>query len=42
MFPAPLMSAMQELGAFLSRETAAANGQLTDLPAHPNGAPASV
>jgi hypothetical protein len=30
-FPAPLMSTIQELGAFLSRETAAS----TDMPATP-------
>jgi regulator of protease activity HflC (stomatin/prohibitin superfamily) len=35
-FPAPLMSTIQELGAFLSREKAAIGG----LPAAPNGMPA--
>jgi regulator of protease activity HflC (stomatin/prohibitin superfamily) len=53
MFPAPLMSTIQELGAFMARETAAAKQEgpaspglpartegATDLPLHPNGAPA--
>jgi regulator of protease activity HflC (stomatin/prohibitin superfamily) len=37
-FPAPLMSTIGELGAFLARETAAAGEQVPA--AHPNGAPA--
>ena len=46
-FPAPLMSTIQELGAFLSRERAAAGEQLaaeasTSSEIHPNGAPAPV
>jgi regulator of protease activity HflC (stomatin/prohibitin superfamily) len=36
-FPAPLMSTIQELGAFLARETAASGAALPA--AHPNGAP---
>jgi SPFH domain / Band 7 family len=47
MFPAPLMSTIQELGAFLSRETAAAAEHTPVVAgppahvsaAHPNGAP---
>jgi hypothetical protein len=44
-FPAPLMSTIQELGAFLSRESAAAGKQLpaaagTTQDVHPNRAPA--
>ena len=39
-FPAPLMSTIGELGAFLARETAAAGEQVPA--AHPNGAPAPV
>jgi regulator of protease activity HflC (stomatin/prohibitin superfamily) len=43
-FPAPLMSTIQELGAFLSRESAAAGEQLpvaagASPEVHPNGAP---
>jgi regulator of protease activity HflC (stomatin/prohibitin superfamily) len=40
MFPAPLMSTIQELGAFLSRESAAAGEQrpVASPEAHPNGA----
>ena len=42
-FPAPLMSTIGELGAFLSRETAAAGDQPhATSPAPPNGAPAPV
>lgn len=37
-FPAPLMSTIQELGAFLARETAAASQQ--EAAAHPNSTPA--
>jgi regulator of protease activity HflC (stomatin/prohibitin superfamily) len=42
-FPAPLMSTIQELGAFLARETAAAADQTPALPgAHQNGAAAAA
>jgi regulator of protease activity HflC (stomatin/prohibitin superfamily) len=51
-FPAPLMSTIQELGAFLARETAAANDQApgrsapashtTDPQVHANGAPTAA
>jgi regulator of protease activity HflC (stomatin/prohibitin superfamily) len=43
-FPAPLMSTIQELGAFLNRETAAAGNLPVSpvLPAPPNGELASV
>jgi hypothetical protein len=44
-FPAPLMSTIQELGAFLNRETAAVDG-LPDTPAVApaarNGEPAAI
>jgi len=36
-FPAPLMSTIQELGAFLNRETAAAGPLASLSPAHSNG-----
>ena len=41
MFPAPLMSTIQELGAFLGRESAAAGEQrpIASPEVHPNGAP---
>jgi regulator of protease activity HflC (stomatin/prohibitin superfamily) len=38
-FPAPLMSTIGELGAFLNRETAAATATLSTTPAGPNGKP---
>jgi regulator of protease activity HflC (stomatin/prohibitin superfamily) len=42
-FPAPLMSTIQELGAFLARETTAAGDQTPALPgAHTNGGPAAT
>ena len=46
-FPEPLMSTIQKLGAFLSRERAAAGEQLparasASSEIHPNGAPAPV
>jgi len=37
-FPAPLMSTIQELGAFLNRETAAAGPLASLSPSQPNGA----
>jgi regulator of protease activity HflC (stomatin/prohibitin superfamily) len=40
-FPAPLMSTIQELGAFLSRETQAAGGLPTPAPASPEATPLS-
>jgi hypothetical protein len=40
-FPAPLMSTMQELGAFLARETTAVAGT-TSSAAHPEANGASV
>jgi regulator of protease activity HflC (stomatin/prohibitin superfamily) len=40
MFPAPLMTTIQELSAFMGREAAAASEQgATTAAAHPNGAP---
>jgi regulator of protease activity HflC (stomatin/prohibitin superfamily) len=38
-FPAPLMSTIGELGAFLNRETTAATAALSTPPAGPNGKP---
>jgi regulator of protease activity HflC (stomatin/prohibitin superfamily) len=40
-FPAPLMSTIQELGAFLNRETQAAGGLPKPPPVAPEGAPRS-
>jgi regulator of protease activity HflC (stomatin/prohibitin superfamily) len=39
-FPAPLMSTIQELGAFLRRETEAATEHAPEPGPHPNGTPA--
>jgi hypothetical protein len=36
-FPAPLMSTIQELGAFLNRETTAAAAAAADAPPSENG-----
>ena len=40
-FPAPLMSTIQELGSFLDRETAAAHAVRPDVPVTTNGATAA-